>query len=280
MGFQTNTEAFPRFWGYSDALAYCKKTTPVRTDGRIPLAYRRQQQYTIRTGVIDGVNVVLCKMYTTDIATFFEDGRLLLDHGAWPSRSTADVVSALVHGIQVRHFDNGLVVRCEGGEFRFAESELMLEGEGNWTPIDPPKTYVTRIDRAKLNEVAKQYKPFRTELLNWFKLVGTDHATPTYPSKEQYVAFALSEQAADRHELCLQILTATRSSRSLYGAPELNSYGYMYPKYLGQELFNTAARISAFLRKVILKNHSEEVCYREELPYGVVKKDVNKALLD
>jgi len=219
-------------------------------------------------------------MHYTDIVTFFEDGRVLLDYGSWPSQSTAKVMSALLHLTWVRTTNTALYVNCGGGEFGMRDNKLMLEYDGySLVPIDPPKQYVTKIDQKKLNAVAKQYKEFRTEALNWFKLVGTEHDKIGFGIGKGEAPKMLSEDPEVRHRLCTKILVHTASSRAIYGPPERNQYGYKLPKYLGVERFNTPARISACIRKLIREYHAHEVCYQEELPYGVIEKDVNAGLL-
>lgn len=146
---------------YRDAKKRFDKITPIRgTDGsERPAANRRNRSLTLREVVdSDGTKGIALRYYRTDVITFFEDDRILLE--VYPSMSTNRLVNdVLAYNEIVSYWQDESIRACftkVGPAFYLTPS--FVEIKGGTKVLSGHDTIVTpRVDRKAANAAYKEY---------------------------------------------------------------------------------------------------------------------------
>jgi hypothetical protein len=156
-----------------------KRTTtalfPMRTDGVRPIGNRRKKEANIR----EVGDTIICRLYETDVVTYHKDGRIEVRLDGWVSQSTAAFISAALEPTSLRH--NQMWITATTGD-TYTGGWLALDltvvntfvrtGSGDLKFLNPTVTKVHTVNRARANNVRRQYKPFLDYIKNVVKLRG------------------------------------------------------------------------------------------------------------
>ncbi len=169
---------------YEAALDFYNNVTPIRGSGRNagvkPLGHRNRPWFQITK---DSDDVVKCRLYDTDVVTFYPNGNIRIKSEGWSSQTTANFIYDVL-GIGTCIYDHSLVVsvftnidgRLTNGSFRVGTKDIMLVpavseiGVKYYNVESEEKYYVYHINRKKMNELRKSAKEFRTYLEGTTKL--------------------------------------------------------------------------------------------------------------
>jgi hypothetical protein len=171
---------FSSLHNWMDAKAHHDSIKPIRTDGVRPIGNRRKKEANIR----EEADAIICRLYNTDVVTYHKDGRIEVRLDGWMSQSTAAFISAALEPTGLRH--NQMWITATTGD-TYTGGWLALDpngvntfvriGSGDLKFLNPTPTKVHTVNRARTNNVRRQYKPFLDYLKNVVKLRGDFEGT-------------------------------------------------------------------------------------------------------
>jgi hypothetical protein len=171
---------FSSLHNWMDAKAHHDSIKPIRTDGVRPIGNRRKKEANIR----EEADAIICRLYNTDVVTYHKDGRIEVRLDGWMSQSTAAFISAALEPTGVRHNQMWITATTgdtyTGGWLALDPNEVntfVRIGSGDLKFLNPTPTKVHTVNRARTNNVRRQYKPFLDYLKNVVKLRGEFEGT-------------------------------------------------------------------------------------------------------
>lgn len=154
----------PRLNSYQAALSRYDNTVPLRTGndaGLVPLGdnrrYKRSQMLRVESNF---GKAIVCRYWSHNLITFYEDGRIHFDTGHWHTPTTLMFLNDV--------FGFGKGFTRYKGKIYYMHNEghyYINPVEGLWlnpdhSPKDPLPEYAHELDRAKWNAIKKQFQPF------------------------------------------------------------------------------------------------------------------------
>jgi hypothetical protein len=171
---------FSSLHNWMDAKAHHDSIKPIRTDGVRPIGNRRKKEANIR----EEADAIICRLYETDVVTYHKDGRIEVRLDGWMSQSTAAFISAALEPTGLRHNQMWITATTgdtyTGGWLALDPNEVntfVRTGSGDLKFLNPTPTKVHTVNRARTNNVRRQYKPFLDYLKNVVKLRGEFEGT-------------------------------------------------------------------------------------------------------
>jgi hypothetical protein len=163
-----------RLFNYDTAVRHEANVKPIR--GRPdckPIGKRRKTHATIRR---EG-DVVLCRLYNTDLVSFYPDGRIVMQFDGWTSLTTRAFVNE-VTGAYVFMQHGTLWVKAWVNDKQGAYCLDLARGaqnvfsyvDGRMTFHNPQPVTVHSVARKAANSVRRQYKAFKDYVINNIKL--------------------------------------------------------------------------------------------------------------
>jgi len=131
-----NSEDFPVLATYEDAVKHHDSRTPYKrgkNKGLRPLGFmRRYDRSQIRMEGVEGVgNVVVCRLYNTDVIRFLPDNTIIIDHGNYESPSTLECMNRILY----QRFGLGSIW---GDRFRHQQPVCKVQGKFYLQDIKDP----------------------------------------------------------------------------------------------------------------------------------------------
>ena len=283
-----------------DAKAHHDSIVPMRTDGVRPIGNRRKKEANIR----EEADAIICRLYETDVVTYHKDGRIEVRLDGWVSQSTAAFISAALEPTSLRH--NQLWITATTGE-TYTGGWLALDpnevntfvrtGSGDLKFLNPTSTKVHTVNRARANNVRRQYKPFLDYIKNVVKLrgdfegpshkrvtcstqeykdvfgtrtnlIGPAYPYPAYMPRKNYVPnmkpveqlldLATSTKNEDHYKAFLWLVRSA-------GYPLINDKVYAFWSY--------ANYITEHFNSLMLFKHRDECFDETDAPVGEAAKD-------
>ena len=171
---------FSSLHNWMDAKAHHDSIKPIRTDGVRPIGNRRKKEADIR----EEADAIICRLYETDVVTYHKDGRIEVRLDGWMSQSTAAFISAALEPTGLRHNQMWITATTgdtyTGGWLALDPNEVntfVRTGSGDLKFLNPTVTKVHTVNRARTNNVRRQYKPFLDYIKNVVKLRGEFEGT-------------------------------------------------------------------------------------------------------
>jgi hypothetical protein len=171
---------FSSLHNWMDAKAHHDSIKPIRTDGVRPIGNRRKKEANIR----EEADAIICRLYETDVVTYHKDGRIEVRLDGWMSQSTAAFISAALEPTGLRHNQMWITATTgdtyTGGWLALDPNEVntfVRTGSGDLKFLNPTPTKVHTVNRARTNNVRRQYKPFLDYIKNVVKLRGEFEGT-------------------------------------------------------------------------------------------------------
>lgn len=179
MAFQLDTRGIRTLRTYADAVKHAESIKPIRGSSPPlkPLGPRNKKHVNIRTG--DNNEIIIC-LYSTDVVTYHEDGRIEVCVGGYSTQSTHALLGAVL-GVWVSGFDSGTWVTCvaegvdgyfplKNGKGVFRRSVGATDYYNRLIYENPVFPTIRTINRKKHNEVRKPYAGFIKYLDSFLKL--------------------------------------------------------------------------------------------------------------
>jgi hypothetical protein len=272
----------PRLYDYASAVRHYNKIVPLRgSDNVRPICLtttgRRKKHLTILESTVLGCKAISCRLYTTDVLSFLEDGRVHIDN-SYASSSTNSFVSQILCGIERMSFHQGNVWIGTAGMHWLVGRDLILVPRGDgWIPETPHKVFRSFVNRKAMNVVTKPYKPFINHCRSILKVVDP-HAivessravrwNPTLNSLNSQLEIMLREDRQGWGDLTVLLI-----SQSVSGKWQPNWNGGVFTNHFAYSL--NEGTLMANIREMLRRGHASEVCVLEEAPLGELITDPN-----
>ena len=177
MHYGVRSDRFPRMMTYAQAVsveASKQAFSKGKNKGLKPLAERRRTWLTIRKDN----DVVIVRMYSTDIIKYLPDNTIIINQGGWASASTHETIGAILRTTVYRKHKKDWIT-CHGIEAVLLDKNadnLFRKCEQNdyeLVPIKPKLPVVHILDRKVYNKIAEPYKQFIKYAVGATKLRGS-----------------------------------------------------------------------------------------------------------
>jgi len=175
MGFSISTNGIPKLGNWATAEHHERTVAPIRGRTVKPLGLRRNH-HTMRIERRKDDSIV-CMYYTTDVVTFYKDGRIQLLTGGHTTVSTVKFMSAILdYGLHAHiQAHNAVLYQSKGygheGQWIIPSGGLILDA-GKRTPLNPVPCMVHTVNRKGATQVRQMYAAFTTYVVGLCKLVG------------------------------------------------------------------------------------------------------------
>ena len=266
MGFFISTDGIPKLGNWAAAEHHERTVTPIRGRTVKPLGQRNKHgTMKIERRADDSI---VCKLYNTDVVTFYKDGRIGLKHQGWNTQSTVKFTTTVL--------DYGLHVGMQGGNMllhqRVANQRnqsvwiipsegLMLDAAG--TPMNPVPCAVHQIDRKGAKQARQLYAAFTTQVVAMCKLIGDS----AIPHDGRRVVLPEVGEEPDSDEWLAAVQACVMSSAGSH-------YNYATHKHVFTALPKRAKKI---IQRLAYERHRDTVFTTTVLPAGQYKSDTYKA---
>lgn len=306
--YQANFKDLPVLATYKDALGWESQVKPIRgrTPECKPIGKRRNTWVNIRKEN----DTVICKLYNTDVITYHEDGRIVVNLGGWSSPTTMAFIEELLY-VRTRIAHNRVWIFAGSNDnsaspkwhaLRVNEPNLLTRGtpkhgETRFIFHNPTSVPVHKINRSGANNVRKLYKPYRDYLVttmrlrdNGFSIQEIEDMFPEEAAQVRQIHGADALQLGylrlprllveKNHTLDAKALdtfiTDVRSTdkTAWYKQTLMLAYANAHMWYLYQTgwVKPTQAQMLKRLDDLILYAHRDE-CFTEEVSNGEVVRD-------
>ena len=150
-----------RLTNYAQAKEWYESTQPIRGSGRNaglkPLGHRNRTHFQILKGTDDEIK---CRLYDTDVVTFFPDGRIFIKDATYITQTTANFISDVL-GVRAAVQDRDIVVGIYGNSYRLRDGMVLERDEhGTLKVLKVDKAYVHQVNRKAMSTLRKSVKDF------------------------------------------------------------------------------------------------------------------------
>lgn len=263
------SDRFPRLYDYFDAVRHESKVKPFvkgKRKGEKPLAERSRGWLTIRKD--EGSGDVVVRLYSTDIITYKQDGRIVVDQGGWNTPTTHEVL-ARVLGTQIYNRYGRGWVEAKGGSYILSASNpnvFMRSNDNSLIYVNPPVPTKHILKRKEYNNVRKRYESFVKYAVACTKLRGN-------------AAFDVDEWRALKGVERATVLTDTdlfRNDDNFYEALLRVYYACPQPRWGTENSEDISiSRVKSQIDEIIKHTHRDEIFESREVRDGRVVKDPN-----
>jgi hypothetical protein len=253
---------------YDAALRHYESITPLRGTQIRPICNttngRRKKWATIYTANVDQINAVVCKLYDTEVITFLEDGRVVIDN-SYESTTTNGFVSGIIRGIHMSFVNHQVWMLTPAGRYRVGDKITIRRNEKDvWVPLDPVQHVVHHIDRREMKRVKAPVKAFMDHCLNIAKLMrDADISSPpmAFPPN-QLMSIMTNPERVGWADAINQLLYGSSSVRWVRGTQGFNRVYRVNIRKLKEDM-----------QRLLLNAHKHEVLVPELVPIGTYKRD-------
>lgn len=169
-GSTLQNSGIPWIRSYQEALAHYEDVTPIRgtgsNAGTRPLGARNKPHFQI----VKHANLAIsCRLYKTDVITFFYDNEILFNTDRYNTGTTANFISQVL-GRPCGKYDNRLVLHVDGGEYTVNQSLRLKNVDGRYEVTKCQQDIVHTINRKAMNEIRKPYQEYIAYLSGMAKM--------------------------------------------------------------------------------------------------------------
>ena len=187
-----NITDLPQIHSYEEALGHYAQIKPIRGSNNLrPICKTKNGRRKKHMEIVRRDDAVACRLYDTDVLTFFKDGTIEYNSGTWITNSTHSFASAILYphvGFWTKQGHTEVSINWQHHEdhaksYHISPNQtIKMKCEGDsWVAIDPPKHFEYYLKRKEYNDKRKPLKEFQDHCIRMAKL-----ADPT-------------EQQADNH---------------------------------------------------------------------------------
>ena len=95
--FRTTIQDLPSLLSYGQAVAHYESITPIRGSNNLrPLCVAGNGRRRKHMQIIRRADAVVCRLYDTDVVSFFANGDIVLKNGGWTARTTHCFISGIL----------------------------------------------------------------------------------------------------------------------------------------------------------------------------------------
>ena len=276
----------PRLRDYNQAKQWEADTKPIRGKSHKPLGHRRSNRtYQIR---MDN-DVVVCRLYRTDVIKFYPTGEVHIKTEGWNSQSTVSFIGEVL-GLNAGVRDYKTVILLGAGKFvvGYTDADAMRvkrDERGVYQLTSEVKPYIVHsIDRKAMNQVRKVYVDFIQYMQGIVKLRADEHGKMMLTDAD-FGAFGLLESLYLPHSI-------KRNAQTIMdlvqhdGLDTNNDYKavmllalcsgvtqYFYKSNPISKMVCDLAGMTKAFNEVLIMLHRDTVLRAVELPIGTIKAD-------
>lgn len=275
MGFFISTDGIPKLGNWAQADRHERTVTPIRGKTVKPLG-QRNKHHTMKIERREE-DAIVCKLYNTDVVTFYKDGRIGLKAQGWNTQSTVKFINAVLdypNQVSVQGGNMLLHQRATNqrnqlvwiipivGLMLNAPAGLMLDAAG--IPMNPVPCVVHQIDRKGAKQARQLYAAFTTQVVAMCKLIGDS----VIPHDGRRAVLPEVGVEPDSDEWLAAVQACVMSSTGIAG--------YNYATY---EYVFTAQpkRAKKLIQRLAYERHRDTVFTATVLPAGQYKSDTYKS---
>lgn len=267
MTFSINVYDIPYFRDYQAVKKRYDSIKPIRGSANVrPMGDRRKKHIRLEEAArnLQGAAGIACVLYHTEVVTFYEDGTVRLNMGGWPTQSTKLFMHRVFYPLFEVFFVGGeFGARTSHGTFKSVGGEMWLNTLGE--PINVQPFAVHTINRKAMKRVREKYKPFidylhgRGRLTHYAKPEGARVLRPC-----DVTAYMTSSEVEDWDKVYQHIIFCVGNYKSFWDS------GHWEQQWVCPE-----SSVDAYVRRLLLSDHADQVLDKEVLPLGIYRKDPN-----
>ena len=265
MGFFISTNGIPKLSNWAQADRHERTVTPIRGRTVKPLG-QRNKHGTMKIERREE-DAIVCRLYNTDVVTFYKDGRIGLKAQGWNTQSTVKFINAVLdYPNQVSVQGGNMLLHQQATNQRsyavwvIPRVGLMLDAAG--TPMNPVPCAVHQIDRKGAKQARQLYAAFTTQVVAMCKLIGDSAIL----SMGRAVLPEVGEEP-DSDEWLAAVQACVMSSVGSH-------YNYATHKRVFTALPKRAKKI---IQRLAYERHRDTVFTATVLPAGQYKSDTYKS---
>jgi len=269
----------PRLGNYAEAVRHYENIAPIRgSDNVRPLCNtttgRRKKYLSIHESVVLGCKAISCQLYSTDVLSFLEDGRVHID-SSYMSMSTNNFIKQILRGVSSIGFNSGRAwLSSNGKHWVMGQGLVLLPQDGGWVPETPHRAFRSLANKRAMSAMFKQYKPFIEHCKNVAKLMDAETVNQAYRGTGMItlkppldLATMANPDRSGWGDLTIAVLKHGVTMN--YNWLPLAQTGGRWENLLKGEV---AVR---WLRRYLKEAHMHEVFQLEEIPLGTWVRDTN-----
>lgn len=186
--FGTITD-LPCLFNYEKALAHYNSIKPIRgSDNLRPICRTTNGRRKKHMQIINYGGRIACRLYNTDVLSFYPNGEVHIKTDGWASNSTHQFISEILVGYSVGVCSRRgrTVVTLPSGEALIDDSNPVLRlkrGETGWEFVDKPQMYAYYVKRGAMAERRKSVRAFAAYARAMVKVFDPEQYAQTIPAR-------------------------------------------------------------------------------------------------
>lgn len=173
-----NMTDLPQIHSYEEALGHYAQIKPIRGSNNLrPICKTKNGRRKKHMEIVKRDDAVACRLYDTDVLTFFKDGTIEYNSGTWITNSTHSFASGILYphvGFWTKqgHTEVSIGSTNAAGSYHISPNQtIKMKCEGDsWVAIDPPKHFEYYLKRKEYNDKRKPLKEFQDHCIRMAKL--------------------------------------------------------------------------------------------------------------
>jgi len=168
----------PQLHSYESALGHYTQIKPIRGSNNVrPICKTKNGRRKKHMQIIKRDDAIACRLYDTDVLTFYKDGTVEYNSGGFISNTTHAFASGILYphvGFWTKqgHTEVSIGSTNAAGSYHISPNQtIKMKREGDsWVAIDPPKHFEYYLKRKEYNDKRKPLKEFQDHCIRMAKL--------------------------------------------------------------------------------------------------------------
>ena len=165
----------PQLHSYETALGHYTQIKPIRGSNNVrPICKTKNGRRKKHMQIIKRDDAIACRLYDTDVVTFYKDGTVEYHSGGYASNTTHAFVSGILYPYVYlrtkKYVTEVCLSRTESYHIGPNETFKMKREGDTWVAIDPPKNIEYYLKRKEYNAHRKPLKDFEAHCIRMAKL--------------------------------------------------------------------------------------------------------------
>ena len=169
----------PQLHSYETALGHYTQIKPIRGSNNVrPICRTKNGRRKKHMQIIKRDNAIACRLYDTDVLTFYKDGTVEYHSGGYASNTTHAFVSGILYPYVYlrtkKYVTEVCLSRTESYHVDSNETFKMKREDDKWVAIDPPKNIEYYLKRKEYNARRKPLREFEGHCIRMAKLADAE----------------------------------------------------------------------------------------------------------
>ena len=172
--YATNITDLPTLYSYEKALRHYESIKPIRGSNNLrPICATKNGRRKKHMQIIKRKDAIACRLYDTDVLTFYKDGVVEYHSGTWISNSTHSFANGILYpyvNFGTRLGNTEVWIKAQTYYVSPKQTFKMKREGDTWVAIDPPRNVEYYLKRKEYNAKRKQLKKFQDHCIRMSKL--------------------------------------------------------------------------------------------------------------